>query len=75
MINRTAELMISCQRDRMMCTESKPTHRVKQQDHHRIRLMEAVEEDSKEEAEEEALAEEGDLAKAVDQSLVITVEL
>ena len=81
MINRTAELMISCQRENMMCTESKQTHRVQQQDHSRIRLTEAVQEDSEDEAVEEALhvekalAEEEVLAKVVGQSLVIIVEL
>ena len=80
MINKTAELMISCQKEHMMCTESKQTHRVQQQDHSRIRLMEAVEEDSEDEAveeashEEKALAEEEVLAKVTDQSLVIIVE-
>ena len=80
MINRTAELMISCQRGNMMCTESKQTHRVQQQDHSRIRLTEAVQEDLEDEAMEEAshaekdLAEEDVLAKVVDQSLVIIVE-
>ena len=63
-----------------MCTESKQTHKVQQQDHSQIRHMEAVEEDSEDEAveeashEEKALAEEEVLAKVVDQSLVIIVE-
>ena len=65
-INKTAELMISCQKEHRMCTESKQTHRVQQQDHSRIRRMEAVEEASHEEKEV--------LAKVADQSLVIIVE-
>ena len=81
MINRTAELMISCQRENMMCTESKQTHKIQQQDHSRIKLTEAVQEDSEDEAEEEAshvekaLAKDEVLAKVVDRSLVIIVEL
>ena len=65
----------------MMCTESKKTHRVQQQDHSRIRRMEVVEEDPEDEAveeashEEKALAEEEVLAKVMDQSLVIIAEL
>ena len=65
----------------MMCTESNQKHWVQQQDHSRIRLMEAVQEDSEDEAVEEALdvekglAEEEVLAKVVGQSLVITLEL
>ena len=81
MINKTAELMISCQKEHMMCTESKQTHRVQQQDHSQIRLTEDEEEDSEDKAVEEAshvekdLAEEEVLAKVVDQPLVIIVEL
>ena len=81
MINKIAELMISCQKEHRMCTESKQTHRVQQQDHNRIRLMEAMEEDSEDEAveeashEEKALAKEEVLAKVVGQSLVIIAEL
>ena len=74
-INKTAELMISCQKEHMMCTESKQTHRVQQQDHSRIRLMEAVEEDSEDEAVEEALAVVKTLAVVTDRSLATTVEL
>ena len=74
MINKIAELMISCQKEHRMCTESKQTHRVQQQDHSRIRRMEAVEEDSDDEAVEEASHEEDVLAKVADQSLVIIVE-
>ena len=65
----------------MTCTESKQKHRVQQQDHSLIRLMVAMEEDSEDEAMEEALheekasAEEKVLAVVVDQSLVITKEL
>ena len=59
----------------MTHTESNQKHRVQQQDHRWIRLMEAVEEDSEDEVVEEALDEEGGLAKVVDQSLVITAEL
>ena len=59
----------------MMCTESNQKHRVQQQDHSRIRLTEAVQEDSEDEAEEEALHEEEILAKVVGQSLVIIAEL
>ena len=75
MINRNAELMISCQKENMMCTGSKQTHRVQQQDHHRIRLMEAMEEDLEDEAMEEDLDEEGGFVKFMHQSLVITPEL
>ena len=65
----------------MMCTESNQKHRVQQQGHSQVRLTEAVEEDSEDEAmeeashEEKALAEEEVLAKVADQSLVIIVEL
>ena len=65
----------------MTYTESSQRHRVQQQDHSLIRLMVAVEEDSEDEAVEEALheekpsAEEKVLAVVVDQSLVITAEL
>ena len=65
----------------MMCTESNQKHWVQQQDHSQIRLMEAMQEDSKDEAKEEALhvekdlAEEEVLAKVMDRSLVIIAEL
>ena len=59
----------------MMCTVSNQKHRVQQQDHSRIRLTEAVQEDSEDEAVEEALQEERVLAVVADQSLVITAEL
>ena len=65
----------------MTDTESSQKHRVQQQDHILIRLMEAVEEDSGDEAVEEALQEEKAskkekvLAVVADQSLVITAEL
>ena len=65
----------------MMCIESNQKHRVQQQDHSRIRLTEAVQEDSEDEAMEEAshvekaLAEEEVLAKVVGQSLVIIAKL
>ena len=65
----------------MMYTESSQKHRVQQQDHILTRLMVAVEEDSEDEAMEDALHEEKDsaeekvLAVVTDQSLVITVEL
>ena len=65
----------------MTYTESSQKHRVQQQDHSLIWLMVAMEEDSKDEAVEEALheekasAEERVLAMVTDQSLVITAEL
>ena len=65
----------------MTYTESSQKHRVQQQDHSLIRLTVAVEEDSEDEAVEEALHEEksldeeGVLAKVMDQSLVTTAEL
>ena len=75
MIHKIAELMISCQKEHRMCTESKQTHRVQQQDHSRLRCMEAMEEDSEDEAVEEASHEEEVLVKVMDQSLVIIEEL
>ena len=48
----------------MTCTESNQRHRVLQQDHNMTKLMLAVEEDSEDEAVEEALA------VAVDRLLV-----
>ena len=65
----------------MMCTESNQKHRVQQQDHSRIRLTEAVQEDSEDEAKEEALHvekaldEEEVFSKVMGQSLVIIAEL
>ena len=59
----------------MTCTKSNQRHRVQQQDHSRIRLKLAVEEDSEDEDMEEALAVEKALVMAGDQSLVTTVEL
>ena len=65
----------------MTCIEFNQKHGVQQQDHSLIRLTEAMEEDSEDEAMEEAshmekaLDEEEVLAKVMDQSLVITVEL
>ena len=65
----------------MTYTESSQKHRVQQQDHSLIRLMVAGEEDSEDEAVEEALqeekasAEERVLAVVADQLLVTTVEL
>ena len=61
--------------------ESRQKHRVQQQDHSLIRLMVAGEEDSEDEAMEEALqeekasAEERVLAMVADQSLIINAEL
>ena len=80
-MNMTAEPMISWLEQSKTCTGSSQRHRVQQQDHNMIRLMEAMEEDSEDEAVEEALqeekasAEERVLAVVADQSLVITVEL
>ena len=59
----------------MTCIESNQRHRVQQQDHSMIRLMLAVEEDSEDEAVEEALAVVKALAMVMDQSLVTTMEL
>ena len=65
----------------MMCTESNQKHRVQQQDHSRLRLMEAVQEDLEDEAAQEALhvekalSEEEVLAKVMDRLLVIIAEL
>ena len=57
-----AEPIISWSKARKTCTESNQKHRVQQQDHSLIRLMVAVEEDSEDEATEEALHEEKALA-------------
>ena len=65
----------------MTYTESSQKHRVQQQDHTLIWLMVAMEEDSEDEAVEDALyeekasAEEKVLAMVTDQSLVIIVKL
>ena len=59
----------------MTYTESNQRHQVQQQDHSRNRLMLAEEEDSEDEAMEEALAVVKDLAVVMDRSLVTTVEL
>ena len=59
----------------MTYTESSQKHRVQQQDHSLIRLTVAVEEDSEDEAVEEALHKEKVLAMVADQLLVITAEL
>ena len=80
-MNMIAEPMISWLEQSKTCTESSQRHRVQQQDHNMIRLMEAMEEDSEDEAVEEALheekapTEERVLAMAVDQLLVTTMEL
>ena len=75
MMNTIAEPMISWSGASKTCTESNQKHRVKQQDHNMIWLMEAMEEDSEDEAVEEALAVVKALAVAVDRLLVTTVEL
>ena len=75
MMNTIAEPMISWSGERKTCTESSQRHRVQQQNHNMIRLMEAMEEDLEDEAMEEALAVVKALAMVVDQSLVTTVEL
>ena len=65
----------------MTYTESSQKHRVQQQEHSLIRLMVAGEEDSEDEAVEEALqeekasAEERVLAVVADRSLVTTMKL
>ena len=59
----------------MTCTESSQRHQVQQQDHNRNWLMLAMEEDSEDEAMEEALDVVKALAVVVDRSLVTTVEL
>ena len=71
MMNIIAEPMISWLEQSKTCTESSQRHRVQQQDHSLIRLMVAVEEDSEDEAVEEALHEEKVLAVVVAESLVI----
>ena len=74
MMNTISEPMISWSRVSKNCTKSNQKHRVQHQDHSMIRLMLAVEEDSEDEEDSEALAEEKALAVVVDQSLVTTVE-
>ena len=80
-MNMTAEPMISWLEQSKICTESSQRHRVQQQDHSMIRLMEAMGEDSEDKAEEEALhkekalVEEKVLAVVADQLLVTTAEL
>ena len=74
-MNIIFELTISWSRENMNYTESNQRHQVQQQDHNRNRLMEAEEEDSEDEAVEEALAVVKALAVAMDRSLVTTVEL
>ena len=81
MMNMISKPMISWLEQSKTCIESNQKHRVQQQDHSMIRLMEAVEEDSEDEAMEEALREEKApteervLAVAMDQLLVTTMEL
>ena len=67
--------MISWLIEKMTCTESNKRHRVQQQDHSMIRIMLAVEEDSEDEAVEEALAVVKALAVVMDRSLVTTAKL
>ena len=74
-MNIIVELMISWSRENMTYIESNQRHQVQQQDHSMNRLMLAVEEDSKDEAVEEALVVVKDLAVVVDQLLVTTMEL
>ena len=68
-MNIIAKLMISWSRESMTCIESSQKQQVQQQDHSMNRLMLAMEEDSKEEAVEEALA------MVMDRSLFTTAEL
>ena len=75
MMNMIAKPMISWSGARKTCTRSIQRHRVQQQDHNMIRLMEGVEGDSEDEAMEEALHEEKVLAVVADQLLVTTAEL
>ena len=75
MMNMIAKPMISWLGASKTCIESNQKHRVQQQDHSMIRLMVAVEEDSEDEEDSEALAMEKALAVVTDQSLVTTVEL
>ena len=75
MMNMIVEPMISWSGASKTCTESNQKHRVQQQDQSMIRLMVAVEEDSKDEDVEEALAVEKALVVVADQLLATTVEL
>ena len=59
----------------MASTESSQRHQVQQQDYNMNRLMLAVEEDSEDDAVEEALAVVKDSAAVVDQLLVTIMEL
>ena len=74
-MNIIVELTISWSRENMTCTESNQRHQVHQQDHSMNRLILAMEEDSEDEAVDEALAVVKALAMAMDQLLVTTVEL
>ena len=65
-MNIIVELTISWSRENMTCIESNQRHRVQQQDHSMNRLILAVEEDSEDEAVEEALAVVKALAVAMD---------
>ena len=75
MMNTISKPMISWSRASKTCAKFNQKHRVQQQDHSMIRLMLAVEEDSEDEEDSKALAEEKALAVVADQSLVTTVEL
>ena len=75
MMNTIAEPMISWSGASKTCTESNQKHRVQQQDHSRIQLKLAVEEDLEDEDMDQDLAVEKALAMVVDQSLVTTAEL
>ena len=66
-----AEPMISWLEQSKTCTESSQRHWVEQQDHSRIRLMVAVAEDSEDEAVEETLHEQKDLAMEKDLAVVV----
>ena len=67
MMNMIAEPMISWLEQSKTCIESSQRHMVQQQDHSLIGLMVAVEEDSEDEAVEEALAMEKALAVVMEQ--------
>ena len=68
-MNIIVELMISWSRENTTYTKSNQRHQVQQQDHSMNRLMLAEEEDSEDEAVEEALV------VVLDRSLVTTAEL
>ena len=74
-MNIIVEPMISWSGASKTCIESNQNHRVHEQDHNMIRLMKAVEEDTEDEDEDEALAVEKAWAVVTDQSLVTTMEL